>query len=90
MNGIHDGTDTDEDTSLTLDKNTEHHNRPSPNPRSKRNDLRHNPEPKCNENYRYCASQNSTIFSFYTLKCSTENKSADLYETPILLNRSTY
>ena len=47
------GTDTDHDMQFDADTSVEQLNLPPTNPRSSKYDLRHNPKPNCNDDYRY-------------------------------------
>ena len=50
---IGDGTDTDHYLKPQAEVNAEPVNPTDNNPRSTKYDLRHNPKPKCNDDYRY-------------------------------------
>ena len=48
-----DGTDTDHYMQPDADNSVEQINPTPTNPRSSKYDLRHNPKPNCNDDYRY-------------------------------------
>ena len=51
--GSSDGRDVDRDTQPEADMSVEQLDLMPTNPRSSKYDLRHNPKPKCNDDYRY-------------------------------------
>ena len=51
--GSPDGRDVDRDRQPDTDMSVEQLDPMSTNPRSSKNDLRHNPKPNCNDDYRY-------------------------------------
>ena len=52
-NGSYDGRDVDRDIQPDADTSVEHLDPMPTNPRSSKYDLRHNPKPNCNDDYRY-------------------------------------
>ena len=53
QDGLYDGRDVDRDTQLDVDTSREQLEPMPTNPRSSKYDLRHNPKPNCNDDYRY-------------------------------------
>ena len=51
--GSYDGTDTDHNMEPNADTSVEQPDLTPTNPRSSKYGLRHNPKPKCNDDYRY-------------------------------------
>ena len=51
--GSYDGRDVDHDTQPDADTSVEQPDSTPTNPRSSKYDLRHNPKPNCNDDYRY-------------------------------------
>ena len=49
----YDGMDTDYDMQPDAEASVEQLDPTPTNPRSSKNDLRHNPKPNCNDDYRY-------------------------------------
>ena len=70
---IHEGTETDHDTSYIRDTDSEHHNPNLTNPRNTVYDLRHNPKPNCIDDHHYWWFCNSEKLSHYTLVSSTQH-----------------
>ena len=51
--GSYDGKDVDHDTQPDADTSVEQPDSTPTNPRSSKYDLRHNPKPNCNDDYKY-------------------------------------
>ena len=52
-NGSYDGREVDRDTQPDADTSIEHVDPMPPNSRTSKYNLRHNPKPNCNDDYRY-------------------------------------
>ena len=69
--GIHDGTKADHYNDPSAKPSCEQTNTNPKNTRSNKDNLRHNPKTKCNDNYRYCNFDAVPVLPQHVQVCSS-------------------